>query len=344
LIWGLRVTHSTFASTTANSSVAIFSHSDAGIVEFATYCDPISPTSFLRVNVEYGAMSKQLGSITFVAALLIAGAGLQGSAALAAEECLSAPNARAPQGSHWHYRTDRATQQKCWYLRPPGETTQQQAPQESTELAPPAKSISAPASDVAAASSSPEMQVVPAADGSLQKAAQQVAPSPSATVKWPTPAPQVGVLKLEGAVAAPDETQADSTRQQQVADSQVAEFAQGDAQTTKPSPAAGNEPGGPFGLLTASPLGIFLIVAMALAMAGILSRIIMKIASARRNRVYLDHGEQDWIESIPPERAPSIAARPVDLAGAPAERVDRSENELETALRRFMRERDRRAA
>jgi hypothetical protein len=69
----------------------------------------------------------------------------------------------------------------------------------------------------------------------------------------------------------------------------------------------------------------------------------MKIAAARRHRVYVDRGEQDWIESIPPEQAPSIAARPVDL-GARAERVDRSENELESALRRFMRERDRRVA
>jgi hypothetical protein len=32
-------------------------------------------------------------------------------------ECLVAPRGAAPQGQHWFFRTDKATQQKCWYLR-----------------------------------------------------------------------------------------------------------------------------------------------------------------------------------------------------------------------------------
>jgi hypothetical protein len=42
----------------------------------------------------------------------------------AEESCLSAPNARPPQGSHWFYHTDRANQRKCWYLRQQGETAE----------------------------------------------------------------------------------------------------------------------------------------------------------------------------------------------------------------------------
>ena len=33
----------------------------------------------------------------------------------------------APQGSHWYYRFDRATQRKCWYVRVVGQPVQQAA-------------------------------------------------------------------------------------------------------------------------------------------------------------------------------------------------------------------------
>jgi len=34
-----------------------------------------------------------------------------------ADDCLAAPNSPAPKGSHWYYHLNRATQQKCWYVR-----------------------------------------------------------------------------------------------------------------------------------------------------------------------------------------------------------------------------------
>jgi len=37
-----------------------------------------------------------------------------------AHNCLAAPNSPSPQGRHWYYRLDWATQRKCWYLRAPG--------------------------------------------------------------------------------------------------------------------------------------------------------------------------------------------------------------------------------
>jgi hypothetical protein len=33
-------------------------------------------------------------------------------------ECLAAPNAASPPGSHWFYRLDRVDHHKCWYLGP----------------------------------------------------------------------------------------------------------------------------------------------------------------------------------------------------------------------------------
>jgi hypothetical protein len=37
-------------------------------------------------------------------------------AAPAAEECLSGPKAQTPHGAHWYYRIDHATKRHCWYL------------------------------------------------------------------------------------------------------------------------------------------------------------------------------------------------------------------------------------
>jgi hypothetical protein len=34
-----------------------------------------------------------------------------------AAECLAAPNAQSGPGTHWHYRIDQTTKQRCWYLK-----------------------------------------------------------------------------------------------------------------------------------------------------------------------------------------------------------------------------------
>jgi hypothetical protein len=39
-----------------------------------------------------------------------------GGAARAADGCINQPGLQAPQGSHWYYRVDRASNRKCWYL------------------------------------------------------------------------------------------------------------------------------------------------------------------------------------------------------------------------------------
>lgn len=38
----------------------------------------------------------------------------------AAGTCIAKPNAAAPQGEHWYYRTDRVNNRQCWYLGPIG--------------------------------------------------------------------------------------------------------------------------------------------------------------------------------------------------------------------------------
>jgi hypothetical protein len=53
-------------------------------------------------------------------ASLIVGAPLttiSDSAAGADDECLSSPKDQTPQGGHWYYRIDRVTKRHCWYLK-----------------------------------------------------------------------------------------------------------------------------------------------------------------------------------------------------------------------------------
>ena len=72
--------------------------------------------------------SKQIKSIVLVVSFLMLGAGVGAPGNnLHAEECLSAPDSPSPQGTHWHYRLDWATQRKCWYLRAPARSLRRAA-------------------------------------------------------------------------------------------------------------------------------------------------------------------------------------------------------------------------
>ena len=69
-----------------------------------------------------------IGSIACVVILLAWGLGLTAATNIArADDCLAQPNSSAPEGSHWYFRTDRATQRKCWYSRAPDQQAQQPA-------------------------------------------------------------------------------------------------------------------------------------------------------------------------------------------------------------------------
>jgi hypothetical protein len=73
------------------------------------------------------------GSILVMAAT----SNLPDSRARAADECHAAPKGSAPQGSRWYYRTDRATQRKCWFLAEPGAKASASAAAPATPATPP---------------------------------------------------------------------------------------------------------------------------------------------------------------------------------------------------------------
>ncbi len=95
----------------------------------------------------------------------------------AADECIAKPNAPAPQGQHWYYRTDRNTNRQCWYLASRGMSAHQSATEtESAAQAPKTPAVSSRASQ--APTTEPTAEAGPAAAASNGFA-------PAAPPPWP---------------------------------------------------------------------------------------------------------------------------------------------------------------
>jgi hypothetical protein len=201
------------------------------------------------------------GSIALAAALLM-GVGVAVPTNTArANDCLTAPNSPAPQGSHWYYRLDRASQRKCWYVRTAGQAPATLGPATPvhsmpapTAPKPVADDVPMPANPGAITPPSPqvEIQAVKASPRS-QTSAQAAPPAPAAPVAWPDSPPAVGTIKAQEPIAAV-----------------LTDVNRGDDSTDN---AAG------------MPMMIFLILALGLALVGMLCRDFMKIAPARRERI-----------------------------------------------------------
>jgi len=339
-------------------------------------------------------ISGPVGSIALVAALLVLGTGgICGSTDMArADDCTTAPNSAAPQGSHWYYHIDRASQRKCWYLRASGQSAPQAAAQPTSEAASgmpvnstPAQSAPTPAAPSAVApmsiysgNSAPPLPhvtmlaVKPRPDstiGTADEGFQPVAREGSATLAIPQGPPlqgntsQTGGAVLAAPAVQPDPVPtaaADSVRPKM--DAQTFDDAENAAERREPSADAGM-----MGSLTMSPVEMFVILALGLAVAGILCRAALNIAAARRERVIVDDREsdwtddegelewdddqqrrglvdlreRDWIDSFPTERIESSVARPRNATTAS---LSPSVGDLQAALRVVMRERQRRAA
>jgi hypothetical protein len=247
-----------------------------------------------------GQILRPLASITLGATLLISGVGVTAPSTTArADDCLTAPNSPAPQGSHWYYRSDRATQRKCWYVRAPGQPAQQVA---TTGPAAPLHSrpgsSGAPSPHVSAAPS-PQVNAVrpiPALvrGGTTGKTVQQSAqeetastpevPAPQAStlaetipqaaappaVTWPDASVAVAPVKAQETVEVPTAAPANS----------VSDNAERAAQRADPT----NNPG--------MPIIIFPVLALGLVGVGI----VIKNAAARRSRNIIDQAEPDPVD------------------------------------------------
>src|ERR1700687_2467698 len=78
--------------------------------------------------------------VSAIFASLLAGTALttvSHGAQPAPDECLSGRRGRAPQGSHWYYRVDRASKRHCWYIGEERGKLSRAAPQNSASTANP---------------------------------------------------------------------------------------------------------------------------------------------------------------------------------------------------------------
>ncbi len=224
----------------------------------------------------------------------------------AADSCLSAPKGATPSGSHWYYRIDRVTRRQCWYLREEADSANDKfaraAPPASApapasaaeEPAPPQqrtitrKSISdARAEWISQQQSRAEPNPPAKAERTVATAAAPVvpndpraampnvlAPAPLSSIRWNDAAPTRASLNssdLQIAAASPPEAQPPQAEevQQPATDQVVFAAAAADVAAAKP---------------TASLQKLLMVIAAALALAGLTVSAIVRIGRMRARR------------------------------------------------------------
>jgi hypothetical protein len=309
-------------------------------------------------------MTAKTGWISVVAALLMAFAGgnLSAGSARAEEICLAAPNAPAPQGSHWYYRTDFIKQSKCWYLRAEGqaiETPTAQQKLESIAAKRPAVAMPKTAPDLAAPEAKQLRPVQPAPaklgdsprQSSTKDATQAGHQGRGDTVTWPAPPTPAGANN----VVRPDPpSQTDGAPRGATAQSTPEETADQEEPATAAN--AGHEAGvarpiaEPTEVAVAPsemPVGLILAFVIGLLIVGIILRRIVKMTFARRRTVLRDRREPVGTTRIASECAkPKFVTHYRDLAPrwVDNDRPNRPNDEVKEALRKLLLVLDRQAA
>jgi hypothetical protein len=232
-------------------------------------------------------------------------AAISSNPARAADDCLAAPNAETPSGSHWYYRIDRATKRHCWYLRAEGEAlSQTSAPDASAPAKPVAPTAAAPMQRSVAdarAELPPKMNLEPSqrngglapampANPAVAEDSKATAPGANAAQsvvasRWLDPSAMSSTLSLQPAPAqtaanAPPEPQTDPSQ----SDSAQPDSSPSDA-AAAPPPAAAVVPLAAADSSQGLPASLPMLLAVmtgALALAGITASLVLKFGGSRR--------------------------------------------------------------
>ncbi len=229
----------------------------------------------------------------------------------AADSCLAAPKGATPAGSHWYYRIDRVTKRQCWYLREEADT----ADDKFARAAPPA---SAPAAASAAEEpASPQQRSITRksiADARAEWVSQQpraepakvertvaavpaaaapnspraampnvLAPAPLSSMRWneaPTTRTSLNPTDIQLAAANPPAAQLPQAQLPQAQPPQAEEVQQPAVEQLLPAAAADAASAKP----TASLQKLFMVMAAALALAGLTVSAIVRIGRMRARR------------------------------------------------------------
>lgn len=246
------------------------------------------------------------------------------------DSCLAAPKGATPAGSHWKYRIDRVTKRQCWYLRdadeksaratpqssfsaassPPADpppqqqpSTPQQTPQQSQQPTLTRKTISDARAEYLSQQARAEQNAAseprttgsvaapPAADDKRALGSNVLAPTPLATTRWSdaTSLSSHPATTQSAATDQPaDQPQEAEETQQAVAAPPVAPVA---AEPAVARPVV-------------SMQMLLLVMAAALAAAGIIVSLIFRIGRVRARRAMRQKRSAMW-DSAPPRRRPS---------------------------------------
>jgi hypothetical protein len=277
-------------------------------------------------------------SVNFLAAVfaaVLAGANLATvtdiHAQAAADTCLTAPGDKTPVGSHWRYKLERGTKRQCWYLRDENDKTARATPQKPLDLsAEAATSAAEPASAAADPVPPPPRPVrksIANAHAELTPPRARVEPDSSA----PTESQTTGMattarIPNSPAAIAPDAaapSSAVATRWldatgmnsssgfRLAADEPAASPPENDQPTLQPAtppvaPAVAADSS--MAKQTASLQMLFLVMAGALAIAGITASLLFRFSRARARRRLKVRRDRRW-DSVRTERPPR-ARRP----------------------------------
>ena len=264
-------------------------------------------------------------SAKFVAALfasILAGATLTSvtdiRAQAAADNCLTAPKDKTPAGGHWYYRLERGTKRQCWYLRDENDKSARAAPPDSS-------TDDAPVSAAADPAPPPPRPVVRKsvanAHAELTSAQQRVEQEPAAVPEPRTvgmaPAP---TFQNSPAANLPDTTTPSSTVATRWPDSSgvtssntfrtaAAEPPAAAPETSQaatqpaPAPVALAAADSSMAKQSASMQMLFLVMAGALALAGITASLIYRFGRARARRPEIRRDRRAIWDSIHSERS-----------------------------------------
>ena len=281
-----------------------------------------------------GKMPRPVESVALVATVLMYVTSGVPPITARADDCLTEPNAPAPEGSHWYYHLDRASQQKCWYMRatdPPAQRTVEQAPASAPHPPP----ITPERSGTASVSASTPMSISPGnstppllqiragkprqttmtsatTDQSVRpvRLSKQKETPASSMPEVSTAQPRIssqatdqGAIPAAATPAWPDPSVAAVTVQQPIPNDDQTETVQPladvsvstDADDTARGNASKTKRGRAV-TLTSSPAAIFPIAALGLTVACFLFRVVSKNAAARRQPNVIDDPDSDWID------------------------------------------------
>jgi hypothetical protein len=248
----------------------------------------------------------------------------------AADSCLSAPSGATPSGSHWYYRLDRVTKRQCWYLREESDA----ADDKFARAAPPASApASAPTAEepaqrtitrksIADARAEWVSQQPRAEPARVERAAATAAPAPvvsnSPRVAMPNvlaPAP-LSSMRWNDAPAMtrtslnPTDLQVAAANPPAAQPPQAEEVQQPAVDQVMPVPAMDAAPAKP----TASLQKLLLVMAAALALAGLTVSAIVRIGRIRARRAMRRKRRAMWDSAKTKRRAPQPMFHDEDAA------------------------------